>query len=56
MLNNYDIFSIIIYPDLRARRLFVHDAWEIAKYTENLEFKMIICEDPYFYITRDDIF
>jgi hypothetical protein len=31
-----------IYPDLKARKLFVHDAWEIAKFTENFELKMII--------------
>ena len=38
----YDFFSIIIYPDLKARKQFVHDAWEIAKFTENYEFKMIL--------------
>jgi len=42
MLNENDFFSIIIYPDLKARRQFVHDAWEIAKFTENFELKLIV--------------
>lgn len=56
MINEYDFFSIIIYPDLKARKSFVHDAWEIAKFTENFELKMIIVQDPNFYLNRDDIF
>ena len=35
MIIKYDFLSIIIYPDLKARKLFVHNAWLIAKYTEN---------------------
>ena len=56
MLHKYDFLSIIIYPDLIARKLFVHDAWVIAKYTECYEFKMTVINDKFFYITRDDIF
>ena len=56
MINDYDFFSIIIYPDLKARKQFVHDAWEIAKFTENFELKLIVSKDPNFYLTRDDIF
>jgi len=56
MLFYYDFMSVVMYPDLKNRRFFVHDAWEIAKYTENFELKMAIANDPYFYITRDDIF
>lgn len=56
MLYYYDFLSVVMYPDLKNRRQFVHDAWLIAKYTENFELKMAISNDPYFYITRDDIF
>ena len=45
-----------MYPELKSRREFVHDAWLIAKYTDNFELKMAISKDPYFYITREDIF
>ena len=55
-MHKYDFLSIIIYPDLRARKQFVHDAWVIAKYTEIDELKMTLIDDKYFYITRDDIF
>jgi hypothetical protein len=56
MLYKYDFFSIVVYPDLRARKLFVHDMWEIAKFTENKELKNIVAKDHFFYMTRDDIF
>ena len=56
MIIKYDFLSIIIYPDLKARKLFVHNAWLIAKYTENQELKLIIIKDKYFFLTRDDIF
>ena len=56
MIYMHDFFTVIIYPDLRTRKQFVHDAWEIAKYTECFELKMTISKDPYFYITREDIF
>jgi len=55
MLNEYDFMSVVMYPELKKRREFVHDAWLIAKLTENMELKIAISNDPYFYITRDDI-
>lgn len=56
MILKYDFLSVIMYPELKSRREFVHDAWLIAKYTDNFELKMAISKDPYFYITREDIF
>ena len=56
MIYHYDFLSVVMYPDLKNRRFFVHNAWIIAKYTENFELKMAISNDPYFYITREDIF
>ena len=56
MMFHYDFMSVVMYPDLKNRRHFVHDAWVIAKFTENYELKMAISNDPYFYITRDDIY
>jgi cystathionine beta-lyase family protein involved in aluminum resistance len=52
----YDFLSVVMYPDLKNRRHYVHYAWLIAKFTENFELKMAISNDPYFFITRDDIF
>jgi hypothetical protein len=51
----YDFMSVVMYPELKKRREFVHDAWLIAKQTENTELKIAISNDPYFYISRDDI-
>ena len=56
MIHYYDFLSVVMYPDMKNRRLFVHDAWLIAKYTDNFELKMAISNDPYFFITREDIF
>lgn len=56
MMTNYDFLSVVMYPDMKCRRNFVHDAWLIAKFTENFELKMAISKDPHFFITRDDIF
>jgi hypothetical protein len=56
MMFDYDFLSVVMYPDLKNRRNFVHDAWIIAKYTENFELKLSILNDPYFYITREDIY
>ena len=47
--------SIVMYPTLNARREFVHDCWLIAKSTENMELKLAISMDPYFYLTREDL-
>ena len=55
MITNYDFMSVVMYPELKKRREFVHEAWIIAKMTENVELKIAISNDPYFYITRDDI-
>lgn len=44
-----------MYPDYKNRRHFVHEAWLIAKFTENFELKMAISNDPYFFLTRQDI-
>lgn len=55
MIFEYDFMSLVMYPELVKRREFVHDAWLIAKLAENLELKLAISNDPYFYITRDDI-
>ena len=55
MMFKYDFLSVVMYPDLKNRRLFVHEAWLIAKNTENSELKMAISKDPYFFITREDI-
>lgn len=56
MIYSHDFYAIIIYPDLKTRKQFVHDAWIIAKFTECHELKLIISNDKYFYITREDIF
>jgi len=52
---DFDFMSIVMYPELKNRREFVHQAWLIAKKTENTELKIAISNDPYFYISRDDI-
>lgn len=44
-----------MYPDYKNRRNFVHEAWLIAKLTENNELKLAISNDPYFFLTRLDI-
>lgn len=54
ILYSYEFMSIVMYPELKRRRCFVHDAWLIAKLSENLELKIAISNDPYFYINRDD--
>ena len=55
MVNEYDFMNIVMYPNLKNRREFVHDAWVVAKATENEELKMAISKDPYFYLTRADL-
>ena len=54
MVSN-DFMTLVMYPDLKKRRDFVHDAWVVAKLCENTELKIAVCMDPFFYITRDDI-
>ena len=55
MLYKNDFMTLIMYPDLEKRRLFVHDAFQIAKMTENLELKIAILIDPHMYIEKTDI-
>ena len=45
---DYDFMSLIMYPELKKRKEFVHDNWVIAKMTENTELKIAISNDPYF--------
>lgn len=56
MIFKYDILQVIIYPDLKLRKMFVHDAWVIAKFTDDFDLKLAVSQDPYFCITREDIF
>jgi hypothetical protein len=51
----YDFMTLVMYPEIKARKNFVHDSWVIAKKSENTELKIAIANDPYFQITRDDI-
>ena len=55
MIEEYDFLSVVMYPDLKNRREFIHDCWLIAKATENDELKMSIYRDPYFYLNREDL-
>lgn len=55
MILDFDFMSLVMYPELKNRREFVHSGWFIAKLTENTELKIAISNDPFFYITRDDI-
>lgn len=48
MIHDYDFMSLVMYPELKKRREFVHDAWLISKITENTELKVAISNDPYF--------
>jgi len=47
--------SIIMYPELKNRRQFVHDCWVIAKGTDNQELKIAVSHDPYFFLNREDL-
>ena len=55
LINDYDFVSLVMYPELQKRKDFVHDAWLIAKISENSELKLAISNDPYFQVTRFDI-
>jgi len=55
MIEEYDFMSVVMYPELKNRREFIHDCWVIAKSTENEELKIAVSQDPYFYLTRDDL-
>ena len=47
--------SLVMYPELKRRREFVHDAWVIAKMSENTELKEAILCDPHFQLNRTDL-
>ena len=47
--------SLVMYPDLRNRRDFIHDCFLIALGTSNDELKMVLSKDPYFYVNREDV-
>lgn len=55
MIEEYDFMSVVMYPELKNRRDFVHDSWLIAKSIENEEFKLAVASDPYFYLNREDL-
>lgn len=41
-MESYDFMSIVMYPQLKNRRNFIHDCWLIAKSVDNEELKMAI--------------
>ena len=55
MMLDYDFMSVVMYPQLKNRREFVHDCWIIAKSCENEELKVAVSNDQSFYLTRDDL-
>ena len=55
IVNTYDFLSLVMYPTLRNRREFVHDCWTISKAAENEELKMLVSEDPFFWVARNDL-
>jgi glutamine phosphoribosylpyrophosphate amidotransferase len=55
MMEDYDFMSIVMYPDLKNRREFIHDCWTIAKARENDELKVAISLDGFFYLIREDL-
>ena len=52
---DFDFMSVVMYPDLKNRREFVHKCWKIAKAKDNEELKRAVCSDAFFYLTRTDI-
>lgn len=55
MIEMYDFMSVVMYPDLKNRREFVHDCWLIAQGKENDELKMALSRDPYYFVNRNDL-
>ena len=55
LIMDFDFMSLVMYPELKNRREFVHNTWFVAKITENTELKLAVSNDPYFFVTRDDI-
>jgi len=56
MITMYDFMSVVMYPDLKNRREFVHDCFLIANETNNEEFKLSLSQDPYFFVNKKDLF
>ena len=54
MVEKYEFMSVVMYPDLKNRREFIHDCWIIAKASDNEELKLAITGDQFFYLTRTD--
>ena len=55
MIQQYDFMSVVMYPELKSRREFIHDCWIIAKASENEELKIAITADFYFFLERGDL-
>ena len=55
MIDEFDFMSLVMYPDLKNRREFVHECWKIANAMENEELMTLVCSDPYYFLTREDI-
>jgi hypothetical protein len=45
MVEKYEFMSVVMYPDLKNRREFIHDCWIIAKASDNEELKLAITGD-----------
>ena len=45
MIQKYDFMTVLMYPDLKNRREFIHDCWIIAKASENDELKLAVSRD-----------
>ena len=54
IIKNYDFMSVVMYPELKNRRDFIHDVWCIAQGTSNKELMLAVSADDYFYLTRED--
>lgn len=55
LINETDILSVLMYPQLSGRRKFVHRCWVIAKTTEDYDLKIAVASDPYFQLGRSDL-
>lgn len=55
MMEEYDFMTVVMYEELKYRKEFIHDCWIIAKSKDNDELKVAIINDPYFYLTREDL-
>ena len=54
MIEN-DFLTLVMYPELQKRRSFVHNAFSIAKLSENLELKIATLIDPHMYVEQNEI-